>query len=53
MVGDSLTSDIRGARNAGLRSCWYDPHHLPPRPDIPADYTIHALAELPHLLERI
>ena len=53
MVGDSLTSDIRGARNAGLRSCWYDPHHLPPRPDIPADYTIHALAELPPLLERI
>ena len=34
MVGDSLTSDIRGARNAGLRSCWYNPQHLPPRPDI-------------------
>ena len=53
MVGDSLTSDIRGARNAGLRSCWYNPHDLPPRPDIVPDYTIHALAELPPLLERI
>ena len=53
MVGDSLTSDIRGARNAGLRSCWYNPHDLPPRPDIVPDYTIHALAELPPLLGRI
>lgn len=53
MVGDSLTSDIRGARNAGLRSCWYNPHGLPPRPDIPADYTIRRLSELPPLLERI
>ena len=50
MVGDSLTSDIRGARNAGLRSCWYDPQRLPPRPDIVPDYTIHALSELPPLL---
>lgn len=53
MVGDSLTSDIRGARNVGLRSCWYNPHYLPPRPDIPADYTIGALPELPPLLERL
>ena len=53
MVGDSLTSDIRGARNVGLRSCWYNPQYLPPRPDIPADYTIGALPELPPLLERL
>ena len=53
MVGDSLTSDIRGARNAGLRSCWYDPQRLPPRPDIVPDYTIHALSELPPLLARL
>ena len=54
MVGDSLTSDIRGARNAGLRSCWYNPHRsAAPAGHRPADYTIHALAELPHLLERI
>ena len=53
VVGDSLTSDIRGARNAGLRSCWFNPKDLPPRPDIPADYTIRALAELLPLLERL
>ena len=53
VVGDSLTSDIRGARNVGLRSCWFNPKGLPPRPDIPADYTIHALLELPPLLETL
>ena len=53
MVGDSLTSDIRGGRNAGIRTCWFNPHHNPPRPDIPADYEFHALAELPTLLERL
>lgn len=53
VVGDSLTSDIRGARNVGLRSCWFNPKGLPPRPDIPADYTIYALSELPPLLETL
>lgn len=26
MVGDSLTSDIAGGRNAGIDTCWYNPH---------------------------
>ena len=25
IVGDSLTSDIQGGNNAGIRSCWYTP----------------------------
>jgi len=53
MVGDSLTSDIRGGRDAGLRTCWYNPGGLPPRPDIVPDYTIHNLAQLPALLETL
>lgn len=53
IVGDSLTSDILGGRNAGIRTCWFNPHHLPPRADIPADYEIAALCELPPLLKRI
>ncbi len=53
IVGDSLTSDILGGRNAGIRTCWFNPHHLPPREDIPADYQISALAELPPLLQHI
>ena len=26
VVGDSLTSDIQGGRNAGIATCWYNPH---------------------------
>ena len=51
MVGDSLTSDIRGGRNAGLRTVWFNPHGKEPRADIRPDYTIHALSELPFLLK--
>ena len=53
MVGDSLTSDIRGGRNAGIRTCWFNPHEKPVRPDIRPDYTIHTLEELPPLLEKL
>ena len=51
MVGDSLTSDIRGGRDAGLRTVWFNPQGREPRTDIRPDYTIHALSELPSLLE--
>ncbi|MDO4314711.1 MAG: YjjG family noncanonical pyrimidine nucleotidase [Oscillospiraceae bacterium] len=53
MVGDSLTSDIRGGLNAGIRTCWFDPHDRPPRPDIVPDWRITALNQLPELLEKI
>ncbi len=53
MVGDSLTSDIRGGINAGLHTCWFNDREKPSRPDIVPDYTIRALAELPPLLERM
>lgn len=26
MVGDSLSSDMQGGRNAGIATCWYNPH---------------------------
>ena len=29
VVGDSLSSDMRGGRNAGIATCWYNPHRLP------------------------
>ncbi len=53
LVGDSLTSDIRGGRAAGLHTIWYNPHGLPANPEIPADDMIRALEELPALLENI
>lgn len=53
MVGDSLTSDIRGGRNAGIRTCWFNPKGKPARSDIPADDVITDLSQLPALLERL
>ena len=53
MVGDSLTSDIRGGRNAGLRTCWFDHLGRPYRPDILPDYTVAALDQLPALLDAL
>ncbi len=53
LVGDSLTSDIRGAINAGVRSCWYNARQRPARADIVPDYEIRALSELPPLLKRL
>ena len=50
MVGDSLTSDIRGGRDAGMPTCWFDPQGLPPRPDIRPDHIISRLEELEPLL---
>ena len=53
IVGDSLTSDIKGGNNAGIRTCWVNPNHAPGRPDIHADYEIEALHQLPKLLEEL
>ena len=53
IVGDRLSSDIQGGINAGVRTCWFNPKGEAPDPDIPADYEIKHLSELPALLERI
>ena len=53
MVGDSLTSDIRGGQNAGIMTCWFHRQDKAPREDIVPDYEISSLAELPELLERV
>ena len=53
MVGDSLTSDILGGIRAGIKTCWVNPAHLPPREDIPADFQIESLAQLEALLETL
>ncbi len=45
-VGDSLATDIRGANNAGLPACWFNPKGKP-RPDgIRIDYELRDLREL-------
>ena len=52
MVGDSLTSDIRGGINAGLKTVWVNPRHKLCG-DIRPDYEIEGLSQLEALLEEL
>lgn len=50
VIGDSLSSDIRGAHNAGIDSCWFNPRGME-RPAFPAPtYEIRNLGGLLELL---
>jgi 2-haloacid dehalogenase len=51
IVGDSLSSDIRGGNNAGIATCWVNPTHAAAPEDIHVDYEIEALSQLEALLE--
>lgn len=53
MVGDSLTSDILGGINAGIRTCWVNPTHAPVRADIRPDYQIGNLSQLEEVLNTL
>lgn len=53
IVGDSLSSDIRGGINVGMRTCWVNPTHKKGREDIPADYEIEYLSQLEALLDAL
>ena len=53
IVGDSLSSDIKGGINAGIRTCWVNPDKLPGRPDIQPDYEIAGIYQLEELLKTL
>ncbi|NBJ90052.1 HAD hydrolase-like protein [Acutalibacter sp. 1XD8-36] len=46
MIGDSLSSDIMGAKNAGIATCWYDHKGQGVSGRDAADYHISNLREL-------
>ncbi len=52
IVGDSLSSDIQGGKNAGILTCWVNPDHAKSS-DICPDYEIEALSQLEALLEQM
>ena len=51
IVGDSLTSDILGGMNAGIRTCWYDPEGEPVPGGYRPDYVIADLYEVADCLD--
>ena len=53
IVGDSLSSDILGGKNAGIKTVWYNPSSAIPDGTITSDYEITSLDMLPIVLEMI
>lgn len=53
ILGDSLSSDIRGGINAGILTCWYNPQGRENTGPIKPDYEIRELSEFEALLRRI
>lgn len=50
IVGDSLTSDIKGANTVGLDCCWYNPKHLAANTKLKINYEISNLWEVEKIL---
>lgn len=46
IIGDSLTSDMRGGNNAGITNCWYNPRHQKNETDVKIDYEIDKLTDV-------
>ncbi|MGN1083918.1 MAG: YjjG family noncanonical pyrimidine nucleotidase [Lachnospiraceae bacterium] len=46
IIGDSLTSDILGGNNAGIATCWYNPHRKENTLGVSVTKEIHTLTEL-------
>jgi len=53
VVGDSLTSDIKGGINAGIPTVWYNPAGLPNDKGVTVDYEIRDLREILEILDRV
>lgn len=50
LIGDSLSSDMKGAVGAGLSACWYCRKQTDSKTELPIDYTIHSLWEIKRIL---
>ena len=51
IIGDSLSSDIKGGNNAGIKTCWYNPKGSAVNGDVVVDYEIRDLWELKEILK--
>ena len=53
IVGDSLTSDMKGGNTAKIKCCWYNPDSKINNTDSVIDYEIKRISELIELLKAI
>lgn len=53
ILGDSLSADMQGGKNAGITTIWFNRDDMPDEEGVCPDYEIRSLSELPALLKRI
>lgn len=53
LIGDSLSSDMRGANNAGIKNIWYNPKDKENNLGVNIDYTIHELDKVIYILDKL
>lgn len=53
IIGDSLTSDIKGGNQAGILCCWYNPHGSASDGGLRIDWEIRDLNEVEAILEQM
>ena len=46
MIGDSLSADIQGGKNAGIDTVWYNPQHLENKTQAQPTYEVHSYQDL-------
>ena len=46
IIGDSLSSDMRGGNNADILCCWYNPHNLENKNNVKIDFEITDISEI-------
>lgn len=51
IIGDSLSSDIQGGKNAGIKTVWFNPFAQANDSDLAPDYEIKALQEVMPVLQ--
>lgn len=50
-VGDTITSDVLGAKKAGLTAIWYNKKQRIPKPELRPDFEIHDMTEILEIVE--
>lgn len=50
IIGDSLTSDMRGGNNVGIDTMWYNPHNAENHTNVHLDYVVTTLETIGEIL---
>lgn len=53
IIGDSLTSDIKGGKNAEIKTIWYNPKRIANKTDVKPDFEVSDLSQIPKTLTLI